>query len=119
MTISVISCSCFGTTPLFIDLAVQSHQKKSFDLIVGPVTQVLWHAKSIESMTIDKADGGEGFICDLLLLFFSHHQIPNSTCSYINEPRKLLKKETETEFSWTEMKPGYGWTYTLQCMTRD
>ncbi|KAH9492012.1 hypothetical protein Btru_029654 [Bulinus truncatus] len=48
---------------------------------------------------------------------FKAAYIPKSTCSYMNETRKLLKKTSDTDFIWTDFKPGWGWTETIQCMT--
>ncbi|BFZ21145.1 hypothetical protein BsWGS_24184 [Bradybaena similaris] len=63
-------------------------------------------------------------LCLLLLksisvekLGFKAAYIPKSTCAYLNETRKLLKKVSPTEYVWTDFKPGWGWTETIQCMT--
>ncbi|CAG5118376.1 unnamed protein product [Candidula unifasciata] len=50
-------------------------------------------------------------------LGFKAAYVPKSTCAYINETRKLLKKVSGSEFKWTDFKPGWGWTETIQCMT--
>ncbi|BFZ11047.1 hypothetical protein BsWGS_14086 [Bradybaena similaris] len=50
-------------------------------------------------------------------LGFKAAYVPKSTCAFINESRKLLKKVSASEFKWTDFKPGWGWTETIQCMT--
>ncbi|XP_012942964.1 uncharacterized protein LOC106012988 [Aplysia californica] len=63
-------------------------------------------------------------LCIYLLRSINKHDkgfkavyIPNSTCTYINETRKLLKKVSADGFEWRTFKAGWGWTHTLQCMT--
>ncbi|CAL1534915.1 unnamed protein product [Lymnaea stagnalis] len=63
-------------------------------------------------------------LCLLLLksinvdkLGFKAVYIPKSTCAYINETRRLLKRFSDSDYRWTNLPPGWGWTETIQCMT--
>ncbi|XP_052762788.1 uncharacterized protein LOC128205296 [Mya arenaria] len=42
--------------------------------------------------------------------------VTNATCGRINEKRFLLNMTGPDQYSWNQMKPGYGWIYTLRCM---